>query len=164
MDPEQFMWIWCIRDRKVPLLEGPWEDGVVLDLLGFGTSKRCACQAQSLLSLEQIILMRSLGCGSVIGTLMPRCYTVSLGSGYWKWCSERHTEKTGLLLEKRQRKWAMPVLTTGQAWGDAGWGREEMKMRANRGCPVPPEWPWVWCVQNLLLSRNQTPTFPENIL
>lgn len=58
----------------------------------------------------------------------------------------------------------MPVLTTGQVWGDTGWGREEMKMRANRGCPVILEGPRVWGVQNLQLPRNQTPTFPEDIL
>lgn len=54
----------------------------------------------------------------------------------------------------------MLVLTTGLVWENAGWGREEMRMRANGAdlCHRSVE-----CTESSG-PRKQMPTFPEDIL
>lgn len=67
--------------ETVPLLGEPCEDGVVVGLAEVWDAIGCACQAQPVLLLEQVVPMRLPGCGFVIGTPMSTSYTASSGSG-----------------------------------------------------------------------------------
>lgn len=54
--------------ENVPLLEGLRKDGIVPEVQVLHS---VYLPSLAVLSLEQEVLKRSLGCGSIIGTLMP---------------------------------------------------------------------------------------------
>lgn len=167
------MWMWMsvvhIEMETIPVLEGPWEDGVTL-----GSPEVQAHHTVYLLSSAHVI--PGTDCPHEISWWWLYYWDTDakilhrkLRDRIFEMMSGRHTEKSGWLLEKGQRKWTMSALTVGQGLGGGGvpWGGDE------DGSPLwlchwSDSWCGVyrvfwWCLSGVATKKRNT-TFPENIL